>query len=164
MIDIDISAESAWGDEATLEALSERAVMAAIETSPYADWITRSMNVGISIRFATDAEVQTLNKNFRQKDMPTNVLSFPMVQVDLLDSAANTDDGELLLGDIILAHETCTREAEEKSIALVDHATHLIVHGVYHLLGHDHQDEHEATVMEEMEVKALAVLGIENPY
>jgi phosphate starvation-inducible PhoH-like protein len=111
-----------------------------------------------------DAEVRSLNAQYRHKDTPTNVLSFPMVQPDLLETLANSDDGEALLGDIVLARETCAREAEEKGIAFADHAAHLIAHGTLHLLGYDHMEEHEAEEMEAMEVRALASIGITDPY
>jgi probable rRNA maturation factor len=109
--------------------------------------------------------VQTLNREYRQKDKPTNVLSFPMVQADLLDSLSEGDDGETLLGDIVLAHGVTASEAAEKGVTIEEHATHLIVHGTLHLLGYDHeQGEAEADAMEEIERAALAGLGIADPY
>jgi probable rRNA maturation factor len=112
----------------------------------------------------SDTEVQTLNRAYRGKDKPTNVLSFPMVQQDLLVAMANTDDGEVLLGDIVLAAGVCAREAEEKGISVTDHAAHLIVHGTFHLLGYDHMVEAEAEEMEALETRALASIGIGDPY
>ena len=120
--------------------------------------------VSVSVHFGTDDEVQALNRDYRHKDKPTNVLSFPMIDPDDFAALANTDDGEVLLGDIMLAYQTCAREAEEKGIALAAHATHLALHGMLHLLGHDHIDEADAEIMEALEVKALANLGIDNPY
>jgi probable rRNA maturation factor len=88
-----------------------------------------------------------------------------MVQPDLLDMIAqNSDDGEVLLGDIVLAHGVCTAEAAAKDISLHDHATHLIVHGTLHLLGYDHQGQAEADAMEQIERDVLATLGIADPY
>ena len=81
-----------------------------------------------------------------------------------LTALSNTDDGEVLLGDMILAHQTCATESIEKGISLADHVTHLIVHGTLHLLGLDHIDDAEAEHMEALEVKALASLGLANPY
>ena len=118
----------------------------------------------LTIRIVDEPESQTLNRDYRGKDKPTNVLSFPQVQADLLDTLSNSDDGEILLGDIVLARETCAREAVEKGISISDHATHLIVHGTLHLVGYDHMDEAGAQAMEALEVKALASLGIANPY
>ncbi len=105
-----------------------------------------------------------LNRAYRDKDKPTNVLSFPMVQDDLLEVTANTDDGEVLLGDIVLAEGVCAAEAADKGISVADHATHLIVHGTFHLLGYDHMDDNEAEAMEALEITALASLGLADPY
>jgi probable rRNA maturation factor len=132
--------------------------------TPHAALAAAAPLVEIAVRLTDDAEVQTLNRDFRGKDKPTNVLSFPQVQADLLDGLANSDDGEILLGDIVLARETCAREAEEKGVSLAAHATHLIVHGTLHLVGYDHVDDHGAAAMEALEVKALASLGLANPY
>lgn len=87
-----------------------------------------------------------------------------MVQFDLLETLANTDDGEAILGDIVLARGVCEREAAEKEISVADHATHLIVHGTFHLLGYDHQGEAEAEAMEALETRALASIGLADPY
>jgi probable rRNA maturation factor len=87
-----------------------------------------------------------------------------MLEAEELGSLANTRDCEVLLGDIILAHRICVTEAEEKAIPLPQHVTHLIIHGTLHLLGYDHIDDHEAEEMEALEVKALASLGLPNPY
>jgi len=106
----------------------------------------------LSIALVSDADIQTLNRDYRDKDMPTNVLSFP-------------DDGPApLLGDIVLALETMMREAEDKSISFEHHLTHLIIHGFLHLQGYDHQTENDAAEMEALEIAALAALNIDNPY
>lgn len=118
----------------------------------------------ISIKLSNNDEVQELNSAYRGKDKPTNVLSFPMVPHDLLESLSNSDDGEVLLGDIIMAHGVCADEAKEKSISMADHAAHLLIHGVLHLLGYDHETEPDALIMETLEVKALKKLSIANPY
>lgn len=106
----------------------------------------------LSIALVSDADIQTLNRDYRNKDKPTNVLSFP-------------DDGPApLLGDVVLALETVKREAEEKSAPLAHHVTHLIIHGFLHLQGYDHQTEKAAAEMEALEIAALAALNIDNPY
>ena len=164
MLEVALSREDSWPDSTDWETLAQRAATAALERSLHADWLTRSVLIEISVRLTTDAEVQTLNAQYRHKDKPTNVLSFPMVQPDLLDGIANTDDGEVLLGDIVLAHGVCAAEAAEKGISVADHATHLIVHGTLHLLGYDHIAEHEANAMEAIEIDTLAALGLADPY
>jgi phosphate starvation-inducible protein PhoH and related proteins len=105
-----------------------------------------------AVLFTHDAAVQTLNAQWRGKDMPTNVLSFPAVE------AAGT------LGDIALAYETCAREAVEQGKSLKDHATHLLVHGFLHLLGYDHEADEDAAEMEGLEKDIMAKLGLEDPY
>jgi probable rRNA maturation factor len=136
-----------------------------MERTPHGEMLTYPVTVEISIRLTTDAEVQTLNAQYRHKDKPTNVLSFPMVQADLLDTIdQNSDDGEVLLGDIVLAYGVCAAEAEERGISIEQHATHLIVHGTLHLLGYDHLEDREAEAMEAIEIDALAALGLADPY
>jgi probable rRNA maturation factor len=164
MIEVATQADGIWGTAEDWEALAQRAVLAAMRCSAWAELEAASVTAEISVKYADNAEVQTLNAAYRGKDKPTNVLSFPMVQQDLLDGIADTDDGEVLLGDIILAHGVCAREAAEKRVAIATHATHLIVHGTLHLLGFDHEDEAEAEAMEGLERAALASLGIADPY
>ena len=164
MIEIAVQVEAPWpaGD---WEELSSRAVDAAIRATPQAELATSLALVEVSLRFTSDDEVQQLNRQYRGKDKPTNVLSFPMVQPDLLETVSqNSDDGELLLGDIVLAHGVCAAEAAEKGIALQAHASHLIVHGVLHLLGYDHQGSAEAEDMESLERGIMARLGLHDPY
>uniref|UniRef100_UPI0035C99144 rRNA maturation RNase YbeY n=1 Tax=uncultured Sphingomonas sp. TaxID=158754 RepID=UPI0035C99144 len=164
MLEIALSHEAVWPPH-DWEALATRAATAALSRTPHGELVIGAASVEISVRLATDAEVQTLNAQYRQKDRPTNVLSFPMVQADLLDTIGqNSDDGEVLLGDIVLAHETCAREAREKGVSLEDHATHLIVHGTLHLLGYDHMVGAEAEAMEAIEIDALKSLGLADPY
>lgn len=106
----------------------------------------------LSLAFLSDAEVQALNKTYRGKDRPTNVLSFP-------------DDGPApLLGDIVLAYDVTAREAKEKNVSLSDHTTHLLIHGFLHLQGYDHQTDKDAKIMEALEIAILAKLQIDNPY
>lgn len=117
-----------------------------------------------SILFTSDEEVHALNREWRGKDKPTNVLSFPMLERDALLSLA-ADGPPEMLGDIALAHETCAREAAEKGVTLADHAAHLVLHGLLHLAGHDHEiSDADAEAMEALEVKALALMGIADPY
>lgn len=164
MIAIALSREDPWPD-ADWDALALRAATAAVERTPHGELLTAPAAVEISVRLAPDEEVRTLNRQYRGKDAPTNVLSFPMVQPDLLNTVTQgSDDGEVLLGDIVLAHGVCAREAAERGIGLADHAAHLLVHGVLHLLGYDHGTDGEAEAMEAIERDALASLGLSDPY
>ncbi|MEZ0495928.1 rRNA maturation RNase YbeY [Sphingomonas sp. IW22] len=165
MLDVAVQAEGDWSSDTDWEALAARAAQAAIERTPYAGWIGAPVAIEIAVRMADNDEVQLLNRQYRDKDKPTNVLSFPMVQPDLLDTVTqNSDDGEVLLGDIVLAHGVCAAEAAERDISVADHATHLIVHGCLHLLGYDHLGDAEAEAMEAIERSALAHLGLHDPY
>ena len=110
----------------------------------------------LSIVLMDDAEQQVLNKQWRNIDKPTNVLSFPQIEpfAPVLG----------ILGDITLARETLEREAVEQGVSFIDHYTHLVVHGFLHILGYDHIDEQDALVMEGLETQILATLGIADPY
>ena len=154
-----------WGAGTDWTALASAAVASALAQTPHGHIADGAVCVEVSVRLTDDAEVHTLNRQYRQKDKPTNVLSFPMVQPDLLDGLANSDDGEVLLGDIVLAAETCAREAAEKQWDASKYAQHLIVHGTLHLLGYDHErGEPQATTMEALESAACAALGLPEPY
>ncbi len=147
-------------DVAAWEDLAQRAADAAGDCDP----LLANARLMASILFTTDAEVHTLNREWRDRDKPTNVLSFPMLERDELETL--TPNGPpAMLGDIALALETCAREAAEKGIPLDHHAAHLIVHGMLHLAGHDHVDsDEEAEAMEALETRALAIMGIADPY
>jgi probable rRNA maturation factor len=164
MLDVAALREEPW-PEGDWETLAARAAEAALAETLFGEWLDWPVVIEIAVRLASDDEVRTLNRQYRQKDKSTNVLSFPMVQPDLLETVTqNSDDGEVILGDIILAHGVCAAEAAERGISVEDHASHLIVHGVLHLLGYDHMGDAEAEAMEEMERAALADLGLHDPY
>jgi probable rRNA maturation factor len=113
------------------------------------------------VSFGDDAAVRDLNARYRGKDAPTNVLSFPTTG----HVVGPDGDGETRpLGDIVLARETVMREAAEQAVDFSHHVTHLLVHGVLHLLGYDHGVDAEAEEMEALEVEILLELGIDNPY
>lgn len=156
----DIAIETEDWPQGNWDALAERAASAVAQVAPELD----KSRLGASLLFTDDKAVQELNRQWRGKDKPTNVLSFPML--DRADLLALTADGPPeLLGDIALAYRTCAREAAEKGISLTDHVAHLIVHGLLHLAGHDHETgEAQANKMEALEIKALAIMGIADPY
>jgi probable rRNA maturation factor len=155
-IDIDIED---W-PEGNWAALAERGAQAAGEGEP----LLANPRLIASLLFTSDAEVQTLNREWRTRDKPTNVLSFPMLEREELEGLAH-DGPPVMLGDIALAYETCAREAAEKGVTLEAHATHLIVHGLLHLAGHDHvESDEQAEAMEALETRILAKLGIADPY
>ena len=159
-MDLEIDIEDPWPAEGEWITLAERAAMAAAQVAPE----LANPRLTASVLFTCDADVQALNAEWRGKDKPTNVLSFPMLERDDLLALAPDGPPEML-GDIALAHETCVREAAEKDIPVADHAVHLIVHGLLHLAGYDHEiSDADADAMEALETKALAVLGLADPY
>jgi len=163
MLEVAIEADEEWDSSRSWEQLVRRAAEAAIAESAFPQLATAARQVEISVLLTGDNQVRDLNAEYRHKDRPTNVLSFPMIDVDDLRDA-NVAGPELLLGDIILARGVCEAEAADKGISVEDHATHLVVHGTLHLLGYDHHDDDEAADMEAREVRALNRLGIPNPY
>jgi probable rRNA maturation factor len=114
----------------------------------------------IDVVLTDDVEQRQLNRDWRGVDAPTNVLAFPAWNPE----APLPPGAPLLLGDVVLAFETAAREADEQGKPLSDHLSHLIVHGVLHLLGYDHATETEAVAMESLETSILASLGVPDPY
>ena len=159
-MELDIDLDGGWPADGDWPALAERAAAAAALVAPE----LANPRLSASLLFAYDGEVQALNREWRGKDRPTNVLSFPMLERAALLALAAQGPPELL-GDVVLACETCTREAAERGVPLEDHAAHLIVHGLLHLAGHDHETSPAAaSEMEALEIKALAHLGVADPY
>ena len=159
-MDLDIALEADWPSPPNWESVAEQA---AIALARVAEELTNP-RLSASISFTSDAEVHALNREWRGKDKPTNVLSFPMLKRE--DMLALAPDGPPeLLGDIALALETCEREAADKGISLEHHVTHLLIHGLLHLAGYDHETSpQDAREMENLEIKALATMGIADPY
>ncbi len=147
MIEIEVETED-WTDAIDdVEAVVERAAVAAL-----------GEETGVVVVLLTDDEtVRDLNARFRDRDRPTNVLSFPAAEMP-------DTGGPAPLGDIVLAHGVCAGEAQAQGKTLIDHLTHLVVHGVLHLLGRDHEDDAEAEAMETEERAVLARLGVSDPY
>jgi probable rRNA maturation factor len=112
----------------------------------------------VSVVLADDALVRRLNRQWRRIDSSTNVLSFPSLDEELPPKAPS------LLGDVVLAFETVSREAQEQGKELADHMRHLVVHGILHLLGYDHGEPGQAERMEALETEVLARLGVADPY
>ena len=163
MLEIALDCDEEWDSSSSWLPLVRRAAEAALAESAYADLADSDRPVEISVTLTGDEQVRILNANWRGKDKPTNVLSFPMA--DERDLAReNIVERELLLGDIVLARGVCEAEASEKGVPVEQHATHLVIHGTLHLLGYDHKDDRDAAEMEAREVRALARLGIGNPY
>lgn len=165
MLEIEIEADEEWDSSTDWSLLARRAAEAAVAESAFPQLAESLRPVEISFRLTGDEEVRALNAEWRGKDRPTNVLSFPIAEPYELERADEEPEGPgLMLGDVVLARGVCEREAAGKAIPLERHAVHLLVHGTLHLLGHDHRDDEEAADMERREAAALARLGIANPY
>ena len=143
---------SACPQAEVLAAAAARAALASAGPSAGAPLV-------VAVVLADDAEQRRLNRTYRGTDMPTNVLAFPIA-----DPAAAPADLPVLLGDVVLAFETFQREAAEQHKTLADHLRHLVVHGVLHLCGFDHERGAEAAMMEAREVEILTSLGVPDPY
>jgi len=156
----ELEVDDGWGAAQPWHDLASQAKNALAQITPE----LANSRLSASLLLTSDAEVHALNREWRGKDKPTNVLSFPMLErAELL--ALAPDGPPELLGDIALALETCQREAADKGIPLAHHAMHLIIHGLLHLAGHDHETSPAAAAaMEALEIKALALLGIPDPY
>ena len=163
MLEIDIESDEEWDSSTDWPLLVRKAAEAAVAESAFPQLAESGRAVELSVRLTSDEDVRALNAHWRGKDKPTNVLSFPMSEQYELEQA-DEDGPELMLGDIVLARGVCEREAAEKEIPFERHASHLLVHGTLHLLGHDHGDDRDAADMESREVRALARLGIDDPY
>ena len=143
MIEIEVEAEAWTGAVPDAEAVVDRAAKAALS----------AVEGDIVVLLTDDESVRELNARFRDKDRPTNVLSFPA-----------PDNAAPHLGDIVLAYGVCATEAQAQGKTLADHLSHLVVHGVLHLLGRDHEDDGEAEEMEAEEREILAQIGVADPY
>ncbi|MEI4481947.1 MULTISPECIES: rRNA maturation RNase YbeY [unclassified Phyllobacterium] len=155
MIDIDILVETdGWPGEAALSDLASIAIAAVWDELASGN----QPDSELSLVFTDDAAIKELNNDWRDKDKPTNVLSFPAFPIKPGQAPGP------MLGDIVIALETVVREAEDEEKSFDHHLTHLIVHGVLHLLGYDHETDDEAEEMEQLERKILARLAIPDPY
>ena len=146
MIDVEVE------DDAWLAALPDAAALAGAAASAALD-AEGGARSDVVILLADDAAIGDLNARFRGKDGPTNVLSFPAA-----------DGADPHLGDLALAYGVCAREAKDQGKSLADHLRHLVIHGVLHLMGYDHQDDAQAERMEGLERSLLAELGVADPY
>lgn len=157
---IDISVQDPeWETLGNVKAIVEKAARLTL-TNAILPKFALDRDFEVSIVLANDELVQVLNREYRDKDKPTNVLTFASLDAE----EPMTTEGVLNLGDVILAYQTIERESQEQGKFLLDHVNHLTVHGVLHLLGYDHETEDEATDMETLEIRILEKLGVQNPY
>lgn len=166
MIEIDTSvSDPAWEDECEdCESVVARAINAVFAHAPVAiDMLGKNIMPEVSVVLANDGLVHALNRDYRDKDKPTNILSFAMLDTDN-GWQFPRHEGPCALGDLILAYETVKRESEAENKSFHDHFTHLVIHGTLHLLGYDHIQDSDAEVMESIEIQILSKFNIVNPY
>ncbi|MGR3621293.1 rRNA maturation RNase YbeY [Pseudophaeobacter sp.] len=162
---LDITIEDSRWQQAGLEPLAQQAVAAAL-----ARFNLDVEDCEIALLGCDDDQIADLNSEFRSKPVATNVLSWPAEDLAAeepggMPAPPEADfTGEISLGDIAIAYDTCLREADAANKPLKDHLRHLVVHGVLHLLGYDHIRDPDATVMEGLEVEILGKMGIDDPY
>jgi len=169
-ISLDISTElKGWSEKLPgADQLMEECLAAMISLVPEGEILKKFPQLEISILLTGDAAIQVLNKEYRARDRPTNVLSFPSLEEAeikaYLHNSMGLPDYPVALGDIIFSLETLCREAEAQNKSLKDHFCHLFIHGLLHLVAYDHVEEGEAVEMEALEKKILAKLAIDDPY
>jgi probable rRNA maturation factor len=148
-----VESEPRWRRALAARKLARQAVAAAAEEAG----VRLARGAELTVHLANDSGIRDLNKQWRDKDAATNVLSFPAMPAERVASAR-------LLGDVFVALETLEREAAAEGKPLADHFRHLVAHGFLHLLGFDHETAAEAEAMERIETRALARLGVADPY
>jgi len=162
-IDILVSAPAWTRALPSASRVIRRAARAAWKGGAPAAMKRRAQAVELSVALVSDAAIRKLNAAYRRKDKPTNVLSFPAGDPDDLRRPLGAG-GCLLLGDVVIAYGTVAKEAKAAGKSLKDHLSHMVVHGVLHLLSYDHEVASDAETMERLEIKILSTLGIEDPY
>ncbi len=150
--DLNIEAD-VWEALPELDALVARALVAGLAEAPFQPMPGAELNILLT----DDVRIRAINREWRGFDKPTNVLSFPAANLDRIAKSP-------VLGDLVLAYETIAREAQADGKTFPDHLSHLLIHGLLHVLGEDHETEAQAQAMEAREIAALARLGIGDPY
>ena len=163
---INLNEDSWLKDIPNIDELSNNVLISTlnyVQKNEEIDFLELNKAININLVLSNDEEIQELNKEFRNINKPTNVLSFALIDSDDFDDNIDIFN-EIDLGDIIISYNTMKKEAKEKETSLSSHYTHLFIHGVLHLLGFDHQDDDEANYMENFEIEILKTLNINNPY
>jgi probable rRNA maturation factor len=169
MINIDVALKSKkWSEEKSIENFIEKICKKIIPFTDLKKILVKDLTLELSVSLVCDAQIKKINQQFRQKNKATNVLSFPALDEKLLRKVglkkAIKPYQHLFLGDIIISYETLKKEALAQKKKFKDHLTHLILHSILHLLGHDHEDKKMAEKMEGLEIKILKNFKIANPY
>lgn len=147
-----------------IESYIENLVEKTLSNTDFFKSLSENHEVEVSIVLTHDKEIQNLNKIYRDKNEPTNILSFPVLSPEDIKNGNFLLDNFIAIGDIILSFEMVESQAKEQNKTFHNHLAHLIIHGVLHLIGYDHKSEDEAKIMEDLEIKLLKELEIPNPY
>lgn len=169
MISLDIEHKSKkWQGEKNIDLFLEKTCAKIIPQTDLKKILTKNFTLEISISLVSDAQMKKINSEFRSKNKPTNVLSFPFLDENLIRKAglkkAVGGSKYLFLGDIIISYETLKKESLAQKKKFHDHLFHLVLHSILHLIGHDHEDKKMAKIMEDLEIKILKKNNIKNPY
>lgn len=161
-IEIEVQ-DSSW--QPKLNFIKEQLILVSRKIFSQLNLVKYAKNIEFSIILTDNAAIQKINLQFLNKDKPTNVLSFPLMEIEPNKfENLQIHDEFVILGDIIFANEVIKSEAEEFNISFEDHFTHLLVHGILHILGYDHLLETEAVIMENLEIDILNSFNIKSPY
>lgn len=164
VVDILINDKS-WNQEnSKIKAYLRNLLNVIIPQTKLKYFLEKNIEIEVSLLLTNDAEIQELNKNYRKKDKPTNVLSFPVLAPKVFENITDFKGDFMAIGDIVLSFQTLKRETIEQNKIFNNHLTHLLIHSILHLIGYDHETESEAKIMENLEIEILKNLAIDNPY
>ncbi len=169
MISLDVELKSKkWLEQKNIENFVKKTCLKIIPLTDLQKILNKKIQLELFISLVSDAQMKKINFKFRSKNKPTNVLSFPFYDENLIRKdgllKAFSKEKIIFLGDIILSYETIKKESLAQKKKINDHLTHLILHAILHLIGFDHEEEKMAKIMESLEIKILNQLGIKNPY
>lgn len=169
MINVDLTVKSKkWLAEKSIENFVKKTCKELILLTDLKKVLKNDFELEVSILLVCDAQIKKINQKFRDKNKPTNVLSFPALDEELIRQIGLTkllkSQPHAFLGDIIISYETIKKEAKAQEKTLHQHLTHMILHSILHLIGFDHENDNMAKTMETLEIKILKKLGIKNPY
>ena len=166
-IDIEVRSKK-WLEIKNIEKFIESQAKKILENSPLEEFLKQKIHFDLSISLCSNLQIKKINQEFRQNDKPTNVLSFGNLDENIIQKhglkKAIGNNKYIFLGDIILSYEYISKEAKSHKKDFKDHLTHLILHGILHILGHDHEKLKMAKIMENLEIKILKEFNINNPY
>ncbi|MCK5297007.1 MAG: rRNA maturation RNase YbeY [Alphaproteobacteria bacterium] len=163
--EVDVSIQTKeWGDVPDVEDICIKAATTAFNVGK-TDSIDSDKQIEISVLLTGDDFICELNRDYRGQDKPTNVLSFATIEyIPQEEIEINMQVGDILLGDVVISFETTSAEAKDENKTLEAHLSHLVAHGVLHLLGYDHEKDAEAEIMEKLEIRVLAELNISSSF